>query len=125
MVRDGSEAIDRRDVVIVQQAGPFNAFPNYMWDTWFYIIRYYFLMMRMNDIQIFCSMVLCKMLMWIWMKTMCVTTLLWPSVGVKPNTWKKWGFGVLWDSRMFRARQQGPKHLALRRSWCHRKALET
>jgi hypothetical protein len=36
-----------------------------------------------------------------------VTTLLWPSVGVKPNTWKKWGFGVLRDSRMFRVRQQG------------------
>ncbi len=24
-----------------------------------------------------------------------VATLLWPSVGVKPNTWKKWGFEVL------------------------------
>jgi hypothetical protein len=43
-----------------------------------------------------------------------VATLLWTSVGVKPNTWKKWGFGVLRDSRMFRARQQGPKHLALK-----------
>ncbi len=32
--------------------------------------------------------------------------------GVKPNTWKKWGFGVLRDSQMFRAWQQGPKHLA-------------
>jgi len=32
--------------------------------------------------------------------------------------------GVLWDSRMFRARQQGPKHLALRCSWCHWKGLE-
>jgi hypothetical protein len=38
---------------------------------------------------------------------LCVATLTWPSVGVKPNTWKSWGFGVLWDSRMFRARQQG------------------
>jgi hypothetical protein len=28
-------------------------------------------------------------------KTICVATLLWPSVGVKPNTWKKWRFGVL------------------------------
>jgi hypothetical protein len=46
-----------------------------------------------------------------------------PSVGVKPNTWKSWGFGVLWDSRMFRARQQGPKHLALG-SWCHWKGFE-
>jgi hypothetical protein len=42
-----------------------------------------------------------------------VATPLWPSVGVKPNTWKSWRLGVLRDSRMFRARQQGPKHLAL------------
>jgi hypothetical protein len=28
------------------------------------------------------------------------------------------------DSRMFRVRQQGPKHLALRCSWCHWKVLE-
>jgi len=47
------------------------------------------------------------------MRSPYVATLLWPSVGVKPNAWKKWGFGVLRDSRMFRARQQGPKHLAL------------
>jgi hypothetical protein len=53
-----------------------------------------------------------------------VATLLWPSVGVKPNTWKKWGVGVLRDFQMFRARQQGPKHLALRCSWCHWKGLE-
>jgi len=33
--------------------------------------------------------------------------------------------GVLRDSRMFRARQQGPKHLALGCSWCHWKGLET
>jgi len=43
--------------------------------------------------------------------TFNVATLTWPSVGVKPNTWKSWGFGVLRDSRMFRARQQDPKHL--------------
>ncbi len=54
-----------------------------------------------------------------------VATLLWPRVGVKPNTWKKWGFGVLRDSRMFRSQQQGPKHLALGCSWCHWKGLET
>jgi hypothetical protein len=54
-----------------------------------------------------------------------VATLTWPSVGVKPNTWKSWGFGVLRDSRMFRARQQGEKHLALGCSWCHWKGLET
>jgi hypothetical protein len=60
-----------------------------------------------------------------WILTMDVATLTWPSVGVKPNTWKSWGFGVLRDSRMFRARQQGAKHLALRCSWCHWKGLET
>jgi hypothetical protein len=27
-----------------------------------------------------------------------VATLTWPSVGVKPNTRKSWGFGVLRDS---------------------------
>jgi hypothetical protein len=54
-----------------------------------------------------------------------VTTPLWPSVGVKPNTWKSWRLGVLRDSRMFRARQQGEKHLALGCSWCHWKGLET
>jgi len=32
---------------------------------------------------------------------------------------QSWGFGVLRDSRMFRVRQKGPKHLALRCSWCH------
>ncbi len=53
-----------------------------------------------------------------------VATLTWPSVGVKPNTWKSWGFGVLWDSRMFRARQQGAKHLALGCSWRRWKGLE-
>jgi hypothetical protein len=40
------------------------------------------------------------------------------------EAWKSWGFGVLRDSRMFRARQQGPKHLALGCSWCHWKGLE-
>jgi hypothetical protein len=38
---------------------------------------------------------------------------------------EKLGVGVLRDSRMFRARQQGAKHLALGCSWCHWKALET
>jgi hypothetical protein len=27
-----------------------------------------------------------------------VATPLWPSVGVKPNTWKSWKFGALRDS---------------------------
>jgi hypothetical protein len=57
--------------------------------------------------------------------TKSVATLLWPSVGVKPNTWKKRGFGVLRDSWMFRARQQGAKHLALGCSWCRWKGLKT
>jgi hypothetical protein len=39
-----------------------------------------------------------------YIKIPSVATLTWPSVGVKPNTWKSWGFGVLRDSRMFRAR---------------------
>jgi hypothetical protein len=38
---------------------------------------------------------------------------------------QSWGFGVLRDSWMFRAQQQGPKHLALGCSWCHWKGLET
>jgi hypothetical protein len=42
-----------------------------------------------------------------------VATPLWPSVGVKPNTWKSWRLRVFWGSRMFRAQQQGAKHLAL------------
>ncbi len=54
-----------------------------------------------------------------------VATPLWPSVGVKPNTWKSWRLGVFRDSRMFRARQRGEKHLALGCSWCHWKGLET
>jgi hypothetical protein len=53
-----------------------------------------------------------------------VATPLWPSVGVKPHL-EKLGVGVVWDSRMFRAREQGAKHLALGCSWCHWKDLET
>jgi hypothetical protein len=44
--------------------------------------------------------------------------------GGETQHFQSWGFGVLRDSRMFRARQQGPKHLALRCSWCHWKGLE-
>jgi len=54
-----------------------------------------------------------------------IATPLWPSVGVKPNTWKSWRLGVFWDSQMFRAQQQGAKHLALGCSLCHWKGLET
>jgi hypothetical protein len=57
--------------------------------------------------------------------TIGVTTPLWPSVGVKPNTWKSWGFEVLRDSRLFKARQQGAKHLAFGCSWFRWKGLET
>jgi hypothetical protein len=38
---------------------------------------------------------------------------------------EKLGFGVHRDYRMFRARQQGAKHLALGCYWCHWKGLET
>jgi hypothetical protein len=44
--------------------------------------------------------------------------------GGETQHFQSWGFGVLWDSRMFRVRQQGPKHLASRCSWCHWKGLE-
>ncbi len=44
--------------------------------------------------------------------------------GGEAQHFQSWGFGVLRDSQMFRARQQGPKHLALRCSWCHWKGLE-
>jgi hypothetical protein len=54
----------------------------------------------------------------------CVATPLWPKCGGEAQHFQSWGFGVLRDSRMFRARQQGPKHLALRCSWCHWKGLE-
>jgi hypothetical protein len=57
--------------------------------------------------------------------TQNVATLLWAKCGGEAQHSQSWELGVLWDSRMFRARQQGPKHLALRRSWCHWKGLET
>jgi hypothetical protein len=44
--------------------------------------------------------------------------------GGEAQHFQSWGFGLLRDSRMFRARQQGSKHLALRCSWCHWKGLE-
>jgi hypothetical protein len=37
---------------------------------------------------------------------------------------QSWGLGVLRDSQMFRVWQQGPKHIALKCSWCHWKGLE-
>jgi hypothetical protein len=44
--------------------------------------------------------------------------------GGEAQHFQSWGFGVLWDSRLFRVQQKGPKHLALRCSWCHWKGLE-
>jgi len=54
-----------------------------------------------------------------------VAPLLWPSVGGEAQHLEKLGLGVLRDSRMFKARQQGEKHLALGCSWCHWKGIET
>jgi hypothetical protein len=76
-VGNGFETINRCDVVVTQQLARFNAFPNYMWDTWLYIIYCYFLMVRMDGIRIFCSMVL--LLMQIWMKTM------WKNLSIKES----------------------------------------
>ncbi len=44
--------------------------------------------------------------------------------GGEAQHFQSWGFEVLRDSRMFRVQQKGPKHLALRCSWCHWKGLE-
>ncbi len=44
--------------------------------------------------------------------------------GGEAQHFQSWGFGVLRDSRLFRVRQQGPKHLSLRCFWCHWKGLE-
>ncbi len=68
MVGDHSEAINRATLSLLSKLAHFNAFPNYMWDTWLYIIHCYFLTVRMDGIQILRSMVL--LLMQIWMKTM-------------------------------------------------------
>ncbi len=54
-----------------------------------------------------------------------VAPLLCSSVGGEAQHLEKLGVGILRDSRMFRARQQGEKHLALRCSWCRWKGLET
>jgi hypothetical protein len=44
--------------------------------------------------------------------------------GGEAQHFQSWGLGVLRDSRMFGVRQRGPKHLALRCSWCHWKGLK-
>ncbi len=67
MVGDGSEAVDRRDVVLVQ-VGPFQRISELHVG---YMALHYpllFLTVKMDGIQIFWSMVL--LLMQIWMKTM-------------------------------------------------------
>jgi hypothetical protein len=56
--------------------------------------------------------------------TLCRTPTL-AKCGGEAQHLEKLGLGVLRDSWMFRARQQGEKHLALSFSWCHWKGLET
>jgi hypothetical protein len=46
-----------------------------------------------------------------------VATLVWAKCGGETQHSQSWELGVLRDSRMFRVRQQGPKHLALGCSW--------
>jgi len=57
------------------------------------------------------------------LQTMCRNPTL-SKCGGEAQHFQSWGFGVLRHSRMFRVQQQGPKHLALRCSWCHWKGLE-
>jgi hypothetical protein len=59
-----------------------------------------------------------------WLDHICRNPTL-AKCGGEAQHFQSWGFGVLRDSRMFRARQQGPKHLALKLTWCHWKGLET
>ncbi len=61
MVGDGSKAVDKRDIIIVQQAGSFQHIFELHVGYMVYIIRCYFLMVRMDGIQILCSMVLLLM----------------------------------------------------------------
>jgi hypothetical protein len=108
----------------------FHLFCNISWIT---NMKPYGYCKNVSYILYVCTLILSNLLqITIWLKVdfefqnvHVVATPLWPSVGVKPNTWKSWRLGVLRDSRMFRARQQGAKHLALGCSWCHWKGLET
>jgi hypothetical protein len=68
MVGDGSEVVDRRDVILTQQTGPFQRISELHIGYMLYIIHCYFLTVKMDGIRIFSSMVL--LLMQIWMKTM-------------------------------------------------------
>jgi hypothetical protein len=54
-----------------------------------------------------------------------VATLFRAKCGGESQHSQSWELGVLRDSRTFRARQQGPKHFASRRSWCPWIVLET
>ncbi len=64
MVGDGSEAVDRHDVVIAQQAGPFQLISE-LHVGYMEMIRCYFFTVRMDGIRRFRSVVL--LLMHIWM----------------------------------------------------------
>jgi hypothetical protein len=77
MVGDGSEAIDRHDIIIAQQAGSFQHIFELHVGYMVYIICRYLLTVKMDGIRIFCSMVL--LLMQIWMKTM------WKNLSIKDN----------------------------------------
>jgi hypothetical protein len=65
MVGDGSEAIDRRDVVFARQVGLFQRISEL--HVGYMALHYPLLCLRMDDIRRFHSMVL--LLMQIWMKT--------------------------------------------------------
>jgi hypothetical protein len=51
--------------------------------------------------------------------TMHVATPLWPSVGVKPNTFEVEDLESFGTPECLELDKKGPKHLALRCSWCH------
>jgi len=78
MIGDGFEAVDRRDVIVAQQAGLFQCISEL--HVGYLALHYsllYFLTVRMDGIRIFHSMVL--LLMHIWMKT------LWKNMSIKEN----------------------------------------
>ncbi len=68
IIKDGFEVVDRHDIVVAQQVGPFPLIFELHVGYMVLHICCYFLTMKMDGIQIFLSMVL--LLMHIWMKTM-------------------------------------------------------
>jgi hypothetical protein len=54
-----------------------------------------------------------------------VATPLWPSVGVKPNTWKSWELESSGTPECSELHSKGQNTLHLGCSWCHWKDLET